>query len=724
MKNNPWLGLATYDEEAIRQGYQFCGRERATKELYSIIDNNIITTLYGKSGIGKSSLLQAGLFPRLRTDNYLPVMVRLGIGEINDGYCETIISAVKSAIANIGGRCTGATPATNAEERLWQFFHSTEFSNSNGDIIFPIIVLDQFEELYFRDRQHLNTLLKAIYLLVDDTLLATSNDEAVINYRIVLSIREDDLFHLEDSIDKLRLTEMKYNRYRLRELSDEEARDIITRPGKALFAPDEAATIADTIIREAKSGSDEISTAVLSLICSRIYHSSTGQVHVTRASVESFFKAAEGNFLKSFYDDIIKELRSPAKWYYIEDALVTEEGRRNSVPRSEFDRQVPDASFLFKGEKSMLRYVTLPGNDEPRVEIIHDMLARQMLNSKKERKLQQQAAALKKQRLTAAAIILIIVAIGAAFFVQYRSIVEERNNMYKMQSRFIAEKTERLIGRRDNITAARLLLRVLPKKLNNPDRPYIEEAEFALRKACDSIGSPMCILKHDKSVNSASFSPDGQFIVTASYDNTAKIWNAQTGKQVGETMKHDNIVYSASFSPDGQFIVTASDDNTAKIWNAQTGKQVGETMKHDNSVYSASFSPDGQFIVTASSDNTARIWNAQTGKQVGETMKHNDNVNSASFSPDGKFIVTASHDYTAKIWNAETGEQVGVTMKHDSRVNSASFSPDGKFIVTASRDNTIKITEFIPLQDLLDKYNKLFKDWPLSEEELKEYNFK
>ncbi|MBQ2787268.1 MAG: PD40 domain-containing protein, partial [Bacteroidaceae bacterium] len=109
---------------------------------------------------------------------------------------------------------------------------------------------------------------------------------------------------------------------------------------------------------------------------------------------------------------------------------------------------------------------------------------------------------------------------------------------------------------------------------------------------------------------------------------------------------------------------------------------------------------------------------------VGENMKHDNWVYSASFSPDGKYIVTAPWDNTAKIWNAETGIQVGEIMKHNRDVNSASFSPDGKYIVTASSDNTAKITEFIPLQDLLDKYNKLFKNWPLTEEELIEYNFK
>ncbi len=298
MKNNPWLGLATYDEESIRQGYKFCGRERATKELYSVVENNIITTLYGKSGIGKSSLLQAGLFPPLRANNYFPVMIRLGIGEINDGYCETIISAIKSAIASAGGKCCGTPPPPSTdEERLWNFFHHTEFRNSKDEVVFPVMVLDQFEELYFRDRRHLNILLKAIYLLVDDTMLATSNEENIINYRIIISIREDDLFHIEESIDKLRLVEMKYNRYRLRELSGQEARDIILRPQEGLFAPSDRETIADTIIAKAKGENEEISTAILSLICSRIYDTAATQGAITLDTVSSFSKPPKATSL-------------------------------------------------------------------------------------------------------------------------------------------------------------------------------------------------------------------------------------------------------------------------------------------------------------------------------------------------------------------------------------------------------------------------------------------
>jgi WD40 repeat protein len=111
-------------------------------------------------------------------------------------------------------------------------------------------------------------------------------------------------------------------------------------------------------------------------------------------------------------------------------------------------------------------------------------------------------------------------------------------------------------------------------------------------------------------VNSAAFSPDGMRIVTASWDNTARISDAATAKDIAVLRGHGTIVHSASFSPDGTRIVTASSDKTARIWDAATGKEIAVLRGHDQNVDSASFSPDGTRIVTASQDKTARIWDA------------------------------------------------------------------------------------------------------------------
>jgi WD domain, G-beta repeat len=77
-------------------------------------------------------------------------------------------------------------------------------------------------------------------------------------------------------------------------------------------------------------------------------------------------------------------------------------------------------------------------------------------------------------------------------------------------------------------------------------------------------------MKHKQVVDSAQFSPDGQRVVTASYDGTARLWDAGTGKEIGEPMKHGMEVYSARFSPDGLRIVTASQDRTARLWDVPT----------------------------------------------------------------------------------------------------------------------------------------------------------
>src|SRR5208337_3615088 len=99
-------------------------------------------------------------------------------------------------------------------------------------------------------------------------------------------------------------------------------------------------------------------------------------------------------------------------------------------------------------------------------------------------------------------------------------------------------------------------------------------------------------MKHDDEVNSAQFSADGRRVVTASWDKTARVWDAATGKALSEPMKHDDEVFSAEFSADGQRVVTASRDQTARVWDATTGKAIGEPMRHDAAVCSAQFSPD------------------------------------------------------------------------------------------------------------------------------------
>ena len=196
---------------------------------------------------------------------------------------------------------------------------------------------------------------------------------------------------------------------------------------------------------------------------------------------------------------------------------------------------------------------------------------------------------------------------------------------------------------------------------------------------------------HEGIVASAAFSPDGTRIVTASYDQTARVWDAATAKEIAVLRGHEHWVTSAAFSPDGTRIVTASSDKTARVWDAATAKEIAVLREHEGPVVSAAFSPDGTRIVTASWDNTARVWDAATAKEIAVLRGHEGPVTSAAFSPDGTRIVTASSDKTARVWDAATAKETAVLRGHVSEVSSAAFSPDGTRIVTASDDQTARV---------------------------------
>lgn len=211
---------------------------------------------------------------------------------------------------------------------------------------------------------------------------------------------------------------------------------------------------------------------------------------------------------------------------------------------------------------------------------------------------------------------------------------------------------------------------------------------------------------------SASFSPDGRRIITGGSDDTARVWDANTG-QVTLTLKgHWHAVTSASFSPNGRRILTGSWDNTAKVWDAGTGK-VMLTLKGNISggINSAMFSPDGRRILTASYDKTTRVWDANTGKVMLTLKGHTDSVVSAVFAPDGKKIVTASDDKTAKVWDANTGKVILTLKGHTDRVSLASFTPDGKRILTGSYDKTAKIWNANTGQEILTLKGDEYSFW-------------
>jgi WD40 repeat protein len=197
-------------------------------------------------------------------------------------------------------------------------------------------------------------------------------------------------------------------------------------------------------------------------------------------------------------------------------------------------------------------------------------------------------------------------------------------------------------------------------------------------------------------VQSVAFSPDGQRMVAAC-EKTAKIFDVGKGQLLLRLEGHSGTVLSARYSQRGDQIVTASEDQTARIWDAQTGSPLYAPLRgHSRKVNFAAFSPDGTRIVTASADQTAGVFDAHSGSQLLSLKGHSGGVFSALYSPDGQLLVTASADQTATLWDARDGHLLLSLKGHLGEVLAASFAPDGRRIVTAGHDDRVLIHPIEP----------------------------
>ncbi|MEO8373082.1 MAG: hypothetical protein ABI806_28105 [Candidatus Solibacter sp.] len=340
--DDPWPGLSPFRE--VDQQF-FHGRETEAEELYRLVMRERLTVLFGLSGLGKSSLLQAGLFPQLRNENTFPVYLRLSYAAEAPDLIQQVIKAIAAQAQEFDVEPPGAKPG----ETLWEYFHRQEndFWNERNRPVVPLLVFDQFEEAFTLGQIDAERSAATAGLLEQIGDLAEGRVPSAVKklldsepeqtkgfvfsrhpYKILLSLREDFLAELEPL--RPRMPALGTNRFRLLRMNGAAALRVVAQPAQ-LVDKDVAEEIVRFVAADRTGGpltNLDVEPALLSVVCRELNtkRRSRGDAKITA----ELLKGSQEQVLEEFYTTSMSEV-PPAVRHFVEDRLLTVSGFRDSV---------------------------------------------------------------------------------------------------------------------------------------------------------------------------------------------------------------------------------------------------------------------------------------------------------------------------------------------------------------------------------------------------------
>ncbi|WP_293337280.1 AAA family ATPase [Microcoleus sp. CAWBG58] len=703
----PYKGLFAFQREDAKF---FFGRERFTATLIESVTSQPFLAIIGNSGMGKSSVVFAGLVPELeKLENWQFLTFRpknnpfMQLAEGLVGFLHPALTD-KDEPQFIQEQAKYAESLKNKELELTDILDGA-LANNHHPHRRLLIVVDQFEELYTLCSLDYRNLFIDILLRLIDSEKDKENPDVV----IVVTLRVD---FYGFALDYQPLAELlqKWKPETLIGMSREELKLAIEKPAEVV-----GLEIQDGLTKIILDGviDNPGELPLLEFALGELWK----QRKDRQLTIEAYhqiggIEKALVNYAESVYKKF--EGKQPQIKHIFTQLVRFGEQTENTRRLATYE-QIGQANWKLVTQLADNRLVVTGQNTRQRTaEVVHEALIRGwerlqqwMVEDRDFRQWQDRLRfGIKTWEETGRSYSALL---RGALLVEAEDWLKEKHEGITDAQEIEFIKASRQFQEQEDIERIQDLLNLSQKELQlkqqlsslvvavkagikfrniqKPSEELKRNLVERLQQGSYEIVEQNQLVGHNGEVNGVAFSPDCSIIASVSDDQTVKLWKSDG--QLLDTFKgHNNDVLRVTFSPDGQIIASASADRTVRLWSLE-GTLLKTLKGHSDRVYGVSFSPDSQIIASASVDRTVRFWSLE-GTLLKTLEGHTDRVWGVNFSPDGQIIASASADQTVRLWSLE-GTLLRTLEGHLDQVWGVSFSPDGQIIASASADRTVRL---------------------------------
>jgi WD40 repeat protein len=734
-RREPWLGLASYRETDAEL---FFGRNREALELLRLVRREVLTVLFGPSGTGKTSLLNAGLFPRLRESGFLPVTIRLNHAAEGLDYLRQVRTRVdevvrRDASGPIEEQALAPSPTDADQETLWEYLHRVVLWDPRNNPVVLVLVFDQFEEIFTlgRNRAATDAFLEGLSDLVENYIppavrsrieargetLPFPHDRP--SCKVVVSLREDFVWRL-DGLRKS-MPSVMHNRFTVARMNGEQAVLVVREPGRGIAEGPVAGQIVRFVAAANQSrtitGEDvgldslQVDPALLSVVC-RELNARRIEQHKQRITAD-LLEQSGTNILNDFYEHAFAGL-STATRTFVEDRLLTASGFRSTVPLEEAAQAGIAADEIERlVDRRLIRTEERLGI--PHLELSHDLLTKVVQKSRADRKVREQLELDKRQReveerklaeqearrqgelrrarqllavVSVAALICLL--LGLSAFVSYRRAVAATKDALTQQTaaslarddalrdKGIAEKAENSAKKNEAI-ATDALARADAKERANRQLLYVSRVGLARRASEQEEyqGAREVLSRYVPGKASSQAEDPRDF---AWY----YVWRLTPGGPMKLPQREGTR--QVAFSGNGR-ILAVRENRGVVLWRTSSLKEPVRLDLGSTQPTALAISPDGETLAIGSREGVT-LWNisASPPRPLPGLDGPAAAVRAVVFSPDGSLLAVGAE--SVMLWNVQSRASLPL---EGPPLQTAGFAPSGGSVAFSPDGSTLAV---------------------------------